>query len=382
MGDFNMIPSSMAYRIITSHAPVHDAFRVLHPDSAVGPATHPAERARGRPVPSAAFNLRENGAASDGPFCTWRWPRDAQQRLLAGKPVPPVDPDQPDPRGKRLDYVFAGCGDIDALGGGWVVRRAEVGMTMSHPELRVSLSDHFAVEATLAFHPLKGPDDGSATVSNAEKMPNSATWPASIDSAQDSPNALQLPRHGSTDMNSTKSTGQDAEMRKGIFLQSPAPSSPAQRDSFSAEYPAAADRPSSSPEQQLACFASPRQDTHYMPPAAYAEVLAEIHWYQARERAQERWRGRHFLAWAVVAVVCHVAVWWSPHNGVAFVLMLLSTLGFVAGTVDGLLSLLFFRWELRTLREFEWEIRNAMAVAGGELKAIRALQDESGQDSY
>jgi sphingomyelin phosphodiesterase 2 len=173
VGDFNMIPMSLEHQLITTLAPVRDVWRVLHPDSSVGPAHHPAEKARRRPVPSAEFNIQENGAASDGPYNTWRWSK-AQQKLLGlGKPPVTVPPDtsgmfpslnpvssesstnhQPqDPRGKRLDYVFASSGDIQALGGGWVVKRANVGMLMPHPKLGCSLSDHFSVEATLVFQP-------------------------------------------------------------------------------------------------------------------------------------------------------------------------------------------------------------------------------------
>lgn len=47
-------------------------------------------------------------------------------------------------------------------------------------------------------------------------------------------------------------------------------------------------------------------------------------------------------------------------------LLLLSSLGLVAGCVDGLMALLFFRGsEQRALKEYEWELRNARALAGG-----------------
>jgi sphingomyelin phosphodiesterase 2 len=45
--------------------------------------------------------------------------------------------------------------------------------------------------------------------------------------------------------------------------------------------------------------------------------------------------------------------------------MLVSTLGLAAGTVDGLMSLLFFRAELKALREFEWEVRNRWGLVFG-----------------
>ncbi len=85
----------------------------------------------------------------------------------------------------------------------------------------------------------------------------------------------------------------------------------------------------------------------------------------AREHSQRRWRGTHFAAWLAVALGCYVAVWFSPHNYVAFILMLLCSLGLVAGTVDGLIALLFMGSEIRALKEFEWEIMNAKVAASG-----------------
>ena len=95
LGDFNMIPLSLMHRIITAHAPVRDLWRVLHPDSSVGAAHHEAEKARRRPIPTAEFNILENGAASDGSYNTWRWPSVEQKKLGLGKPHITVSPDTP-----------------------------------------------------------------------------------------------------------------------------------------------------------------------------------------------------------------------------------------------------------------------------------------------
>ncbi len=43
--------------------------------------------------------------------------------------------------------------------------------------------------------------------------------------------------------------------------------------------------------------------------------------------------------------------------------MLLSSLGLVAGVIDGLIGGLFVSGELRALKEFEWEIQNAKEQA-------------------
>ena len=54
----------------------------------------------------------------------------------------------------------------------------------------------------------------------------------------------------------------------------------------------------------------------------------------------------------------------------AFILMLLSTLGLGAGIIDGLIGGLFVGSEIRALKEFEWEISNARAAAEGEPHAM------------
>jgi sphingomyelin phosphodiesterase 2 len=58
--------------------------------------------------------------------------------------------------------------------------------------------------------------------------------------------------------------------------------------------------------------------------------------------------------------------------------MLLSTLGLSAGVIDGLIGGLFMGSEIRALKEFEWEIRNARAAAGagdGGGEIYEALQE-------
>ncbi|KAK4240830.1 hypothetical protein C8A03DRAFT_30994, partial [Achaetomium macrosporum] len=325
MGDFNMIPMSLEHQLVTALAPVRDVWRVLHPDSSVGPAHHPAEKARRRPVPTAEFNIQENGAASDGPYNTWRWTK-AQQKLLGpGKPPVTVPPDTLDYLGKRLDYIFAGSGDIRALGGGWVVKRVSVGMMMRHPELGCSLSDHFAIESTLAFHPLRQ-SQHEHTPPHASD-PNPATIPPPDDS---------LPR--TTRTTSPINSKADSALHNGAYLPTP------DSDSATAPLP---------PSSQLQSFLHPSPDT--LPPNAHDEILSLIKSYRAREERQLTWRGRHFVASVLVTVACLVGVWFSPGNYVAFVLVLVSSLGLAAGTVDGLLALLFFRGELKALREFEWE---------------------------
>jgi sphingomyelin phosphodiesterase 2 len=88
--------------------------------------------------------------------------------------------------------------------------------------------------------------------------------------------------------------------------------------------------------------------------------------YRLRERGQRRLRLGHFVGGLVVSIGCLVAVWWSPRNFVAFLLMLLSTLSLSTGVIDGLIGGLFIGSEIRALKEFEWEISNARSAANGE----------------
>ncbi|VUC33886.1 unnamed protein product [Clonostachys rosea] len=289
LGDFNMLPRSLAHRIMTAQGGVRDVWRIFHPDSSLGPSDHPDEARRGLPVPSADFNLLENGATSNNVYNTWRWTKAEQKRLGAGH-LCPVDPDTPDPRGQRLDYIFVSTGqspDVESSDGarsGWVVESANVVMTERHPDLLVSLSDHFAVMATLTRHT----------------------------SAPQDPGAVVIPE---SDYN--------AQLRYAV---------------------------SDHEEKTLSR-------------SEYTSILAMIFWYISRERSQRHWRGVHFYSALVVWVACLVAVWFSPRNFVAFILMLFGSTVLLAGFIDGLLALLFFSWEIRSLKEFEWEVLNSQPPA-------------------
>ncbi|KAI5861826.1 DNase I-like protein [Durotheca rogersii] len=211
LGDFNNVPLSLSYRMLTAHAPVRDVWRVINPDSSLGDVDAELERARRRPIPGAAFNVAENGVTSDSVYNTWAWSGADQRALRSGKRSILVPPDTPDPCGKRIDYIFfspqvtttvepppataAPAGpDNRASGGqgprdknpngsaeagtsrrfsgeyctrGWVVKDARVGMLARHPELGCSLSDHFSVEATLRLHTYR-----SATPSLSSRPPS------------------------------------------------------------------------------------------------------------------------------------------------------------------------------------------------------------------
>ncbi|CAK7239899.1 MAG: phospholipase C type enzyme [Sporothrix thermara] len=335
MGDFNMTPDSLPYKTLflgtgngqeglsgntssmssgagSSSFTLHDSWRDLHPNASLGAANHPLEQARQRQlaassptVPTAAYNLEENGAASDNVLNTWRWPKDKQKRLHkfyrqrqqlhqqkgsgTGADVDleaefTVPPDTPDPRAKRLDYVFHAS---PALAGSsnpvWSTKAARVEMVDRHPTLGCSVSDHYAVAVTLT------------RVSESGAEPNSSS--VGIDSSVNvsNPHAAMV---------ATTLTTFDA-------------------------------------------------------------LLAESDKYMLREQKQRYWRGVHFFVSVAVVVGCLVAVWFVPRNFVAFLLTLLSTLGLATGVVDGLMALLFFGSEIRYIKEFHWEISNAKAAATG-----------------
>ncbi len=142
--------------------------------------------------------------------------------------------------------------------------------------------------------------------------------------------------------------GNQQALHNGAFLQSPTGSEFLGPGNYDA---------------QLAAFAS--DEERFLPGSTYDEILKIIQKYVTRERSQRVWRGSHFFVSVAISIGCWIAVWFSPANFVAFILMLVSSLGLVAGTMDGLLSLFFFNWELRALKEFEWEMLNAKAIMSG-----------------
>ncbi|KAI7111973.1 hypothetical protein KC337_g18866, partial [Hortaea werneckii] len=80
-----------------------------------------------------------------------------------------IDPATPDLRAKRLDYVFFARPAHRA----WEVHEAEVGMTMRHPRLKCSLSDHFSIETTLVRE--KDDDDVAKTHKPTTQDPPTTT---------------------------------------------------------------------------------------------------------------------------------------------------------------------------------------------------------------
>jgi sphingomyelin phosphodiesterase 2 len=309
LGDFNMVPMSFAHVLLEARGRVRDVWRVLKPGSSVGASEDEAEKKRRKTIglaeipPTAEESLAEHGHTCDSILNTWRWSRAHQKELERGKDRD-VGLHEEDLKAKRLDYIFFGGDDK-----GWEVQDAKVSMTERHPELRCSLSDHFAVEAIIVR----------------------------------SDHAGALPRKIKVEGILTNQENRGNEM---------------------AEY---GDKDL---ERATTIPTRPQLTT-----AFYGDVLEMIHRYAIRERKQRRLRLAHFLGSCAVSIGCFVAIWWSPTNYVSFILVLLSSLGLMAGTVDGLIGGLFMGSELRALHEFEWEVRNAIELAGGAVNEEKPLRD-------
>lgn len=235
-----------------------------------------------------------------------------------------------------------------------MVKHVNVGMMMRHPELGCSLSDHFSIEATLTFHPLPQEQSQSPTLSTEPNFDPSSNGPITPTATDTLPRPLPEPTPGPAE-----TTGADSTLRNGAYLQLQSPA------------PSLDHEPDSSSRAQLAFFLRHEHDSHSSknpPPTTYDTILTIIQTYASREQSQLTWRARRFFLALFASVASLVGVWFIPsgRNYISFILALVSTLGLVAGTVEGLMALLFFRSELNALREFYWEVRNAKrALSGG-----------------
>lgn len=344
LGDFNMIPLSLAHQLITTHAAVEDAWRVMHPNSSTSAyedLTVKADAESPIVVPSIADNLTVNGTTCDSALNTWRWEKAQQKKLSAPGEKEVFVPDTaPDPRGKRLDYIFVGQERRDRDGDEdvdiarstkkkiWRVEHVKVGFTNPHPVLRCSLSDHFSVEATLSLaspSPSQDDDDDQFQATAATSPTHSHYHHRHV----------QNPTNV-TDTNDNQTT--DTSITKTLY-----------------------------PTNKLRS-----QRERYLPISIYDEILSMITSYTHRETRQRSFRLGHFIVQCLITLACLIAVWWSSSgkgnengkgNYIAFILMLIAVLGFAAGLLDGLIGGFFIGSELRALREFEWEIRNVRQLA-------------------
>lgn len=251
-------------------------------------------------------------------------------------------------------------------------------MMMRHPQLQCSLSDHFAVEATLTFHPLSPPshpthDSLVPQPLRLPKLPTPRPDSETIVVNNTTTDTINIPDPDPNLDARTMSTHIPTNaLQNGTFLHITSRPSPTPSEDFTYS-PSALKRF----DAQLLAGAGSDSSSLALPGTVYDEILGVIHKYVRRERAQKTWRGRHFFASIALLISCLVGVWFNPYNYVSFILVLVSSLGLVAGTIDGLLALLFFKSELRALKEFEWEVLNAKAaLSGGAEPAHEDVDDE------
>ncbi|KAL7274325.1 phospholipase C type enzyme [Rhizina undulata] len=154
LGDFNMIPPSLAHRIIATHGLVSDSWLSLYPNT---PNVSP-------PSTDAKTNIEVYGVTCDSVLNTWR---------MEGPLLPP--PETLDPHAKRLDYVFHSPRYSSVVD-------VKVGMTETMPMPAqkggkggsggyCSLSDHYSVEVLLSLAPSPAQQSALAAARNPHKVP-------------------------------------------------------------------------------------------------------------------------------------------------------------------------------------------------------------------
>lgn len=310
LGDFNMIPLSFAHVMIESRGGVKDVWRIAKHDTSIGASIDPPEIDRRRKAgekacPDVKESINHHGHTCDSILNTWRWNEAHRKALETGRDREVAMTD-PDPKAKRLDYIF-----FSGLDSGWRIDEVAVAMTERHSTIRCSLSDHFAIRTMI------------------------------------------------------KRTGAPAKHEETIYVEGLTKDQNAAAGTDVVELD----------EARLQKVLSKQPTKMQLEPGFYQQILDMIDQYQRRERSQRRWRMYHFVGSATISIACFVAIWWSPRNYVAFLLVLLSTFGIMAGTVDGLIGGLFMGSELRALAEFEWEVRNAWHLSGGPKHEALPLKD-------
>lgn len=311
LGDFNMIPLSFAHVLIENRGGVRDVWRMIKPDSSIGASIDGPEKERRhrlgeKATPDVEESISQHGHTCDSTLNTWRWNKAHREALEKGRDRT-IELSEPDPRAKRLDYVF-----FSGLDSGWTVSDASVALTERHPSFRCSLSDHFAVRTMVT---------------------RSSSAPAITNTV-----SVTGPLHDPDGRNADEDI---------VDLD----------------------------EKNLKNALSSVPSRFNIESSFYEQILTMIDKYTLRERQQRRWRTLHFVGAAIISIGTFVAIWWSPRNYVSFILLILSTFGIMAGTVDGLIGGLFVGSELRALAEFEWEVRNAWQLSGGPTQADWPLRD-------
>ena len=311
LGDFNMIPLSFAHVLIESRGDVRDAWRVLKPASSIGASVDQAEKSRRLQVGAKKTPDVRESLQDHGHTCD-TVVNTWRWNKAHQKALAKGQDREIGPSHADPQAKRLDYVFVGGIKTGWKVEEIRVTMTERHPTLLCSLSDHLAVEATIVR-------------SNSPMAPLETL---DVDAPLRSPDL----RRASADIVSF----QEKDYRSAI---------------------------------------AGRGSLYNLEASFYEDILTMIETYTLRERKQRRWRLAHFVGSSFVSIGSFVAIWWSPHNFVAFILLLLSTFGIMAGTVDGLIGGLFVGSELRALSEFEWEVRNALELAGGPKQEDKPLLD-------
>ncbi|KAJ9662165.1 phospholipase C type enzyme [Neophaeococcomyces mojaviensis] len=312
LGDFNMVPMSFAHVLIENRGAVRDVWREMKPASSIGASVDVAEADRRKRLQLNATPNVDESLNLHGHTC------DTIFNTWRWNEAHRKDLEKGRDRQIPMTEQDPRAKRLDyiffgGLGQGWKVQQVKVTLTERHPTLRCSLSDHFAVETTIVR-------------SKAE-----------------------------------------AKRPLEVHAQAPTRKGNANGDMFTDIV--------SLDEDDLSKVFSKEPTRTTVSVSFYEQILAMIHKYTLRERKQRRWRLMHFIGSALFSIGSFVAVWWSRYNYVAFILLLSSTLGLMAGTIDGLIGGLFVGSELRALQEFEWEVRNALYLAGGPMQEEQFLRD-------
>lgn len=300
LGDLNCLPRSMQHRLITAHAPVVDVWRLLHPHS----LTAEQHADPNRRVPTVHEAVVEHGATSDTITNTWRGPGPLSALGSGGDNN--SDEERKKEEGDRHDN------DNDNSGGD----DEKAVPTDSRPDPRAQRLDYIFIGG--------GPDVRRS-------------W------------AVRSARVTMTELHPTL----------GCSLS----------DHFAVEAvvaPVPDDRASDAVNTTGAntyCSLASASDDETPAVETYDTILAQISAYVARERFQRRFRIADFVLAFVVMIGCLVAQWFVPARFVGFILNLVSVVGMSLGVIDLLIGVVFMSGELRRLKEFEWEIRNARRIA-------------------
>lgn len=128
-------------------------------------------------------------------------------------------------------------------------------------------------------------------------------------------------------------------------------------------------------EAQLTGQVGEKEGERYLPTLIIDEILALVATYTKRQEGEYFWRIFHFWASLPVLVACHVGVWWSTHNAVAFVLVFVAWVIAVTGGLDGLIGFLFMgSGRFSSGCSFS----RVMANEGIELRALKEFEEEMG----